>query len=264
MGRYVMVYFCKSKWKFSMKQRYFLRLAYNGKAFSGWQIQPNAPSVQQTLNEALSRLLREPVYVVGAGRTDTGVHAECMYCHFETTANIDELVFKLNRYLSHEVAVYDLKPVLPKAHARFDALWRSYIYRLHFDKSPFLYGLSYCHFTRLDFDAMNRAAALMVGEHNFRAFEKSRAQENTGICNVTRAEWVKEGNEWLFHITANRFLRNMVRAVVGTLIEIGEGKRPIESIPQLLQSENRSDAGTSVPPQGLYLSDIQYPDHIFI
>lgn len=246
-----------------MMQRYFLHLAYNGRTFHGWQIQPNARSVQQTLNDALTTLLREPIYVVGAGRTDTGVHARCMYAHFETSADVSQLTFKLNRYLSHEIVVFSLLPVSDDAHARFDALSRSYEYRLHVDKSPFLQGLSYQHYTQLDWERMNAAANYLLGEHNFRVFEKSRSQENNGLCTVMCAKWISQGDEWVFYISANRFLRNMVRAIVGTLIEVGEGRRHAESIPELMLTEKRSNAGTSVPPYGLYLSDIVYPDTIF-
>ncbi len=247
-------------------QRYFLHLAYNGIPFHGWQVQPNASTVQETLNQALSTILRDAIHVVGAGRTDTGVHASCMYAHFSANSifSVDELVFKLNRFLPQEIVVYKVMPVMPEAHARFDALSRSYEYRMHFGKSPFLLGRSYMHYRDLDVSAMNLAAQHLIGAHNFRAFEKSRAQENTGICDVAEAVWKQREKEVVFHITANRFLRNMVRAIVGTLIEVGEGKRTPDSIPILLQTEKRSNAGTSVPPHGLYLSNISYPDSIFI
>jgi tRNA pseudouridine38-40 synthase len=249
-----------------MTNRFFIHLAYNGKNYHGWQVQPNAPSVQATLDDALQTILREKVHAIGSGRTDTGVHASCMYAHFdiEKAPDIHKLIHALNSLLPHDIAVYNIRAVEPDAHTRFDAITRTYQYRVHFKKSPFLEGMSYRHFSVPDMQAMNVSARYLLGEQNFRAFEKTRAQENTGICNITRAEWVEEGEEWVFHITANRFLRNMVRAIVGTLLDVGMGKMNPDNIIEIIKSQKRVNAGTSVPPQGLYLADITYPEHIFI
>lgn len=247
--------------------RYFIKLQFNGKPFCGWQIQPNAISVQEVLQQALSTLLRENVQVTGAGRTDTGVHAKEMFAHFDTlqSVDMDQLAYRLNSILPKEIAVFWIKSVHEEAHARFSAVSRSYEYWVHFDKNPFLEGLSYRHHTPVDFQKMNRAAEYLIGEKSFRCFEKSHAEENTGICDLSRAEWEEASpGVWIFHISANRFLRNMVRAITGTLLEVGMGKRHAESIPELIASSSRTKAGVSVPAHGLYLSKVEYPNEIYL
>jgi tRNA pseudouridine38-40 synthase len=247
--------------------RYFIKLQFNGQPFCGWQIQPNAISVQEVLQKALSTLLRENVQVIGAGRTDAGVHAKEMFAHFDTSQSLetDHLTYRLNSILPKEIAVYWLKSVKEDAHARFSAVSRSYEYWMHFAKNPFLEGLSYRHHTPVDFEKMNRAAQYLIGEKSFRCFEKSHAEENTGICDLHRAEWKEVSpGVWVFHISANRFLRNMVRAITGTLLEVGMEKRRADSIPELLASSSRTKAGVSVPAHGLYLSKVEYPIEIYL
>ncbi|MCC5918458.1 MAG: tRNA pseudouridine(38-40) synthase TruA [Cryomorphaceae bacterium] len=247
-------------------QRYFMHFAYHGGNYHGWQFQKNAHSVQAELESALQTILRTEIRLVGAGRTDSGVHARTMYAHFDEKeiTNTQKLTHQLNALLPNDVSVFSIKPVKPDAHCRFDAISRTYHYRLHFGKNPFLQGLSYRHYSKLDYDAMNRAALLLHGQKNFRAFEKSRAQENTGICNVTEAEWKIVEDEWVFVITANRFLRNMVRAIVGTLLDVGMNKIQPEDVKTIIDSQNRTHAGTSVPAHGLYLVKVIYMDDIFI
>ena len=252
--------------------RYFILLSYNGAAFCGWQIQPDAPSVQQTLGEALSVLLHEKVEVTGAGRTDTGVSAIGYTAHFDTLcADVQGEGFrcKLNAILNKSVVVHAIFP--DPRHARFDAVRREYPYFLHRSKDPFVADRSWLCTYPLDFEAMNRAAALLAGTHDFSCFEKTGGNRKTPVCTVYEARWVPYepdhvrlmgypgGTHWYFRIAANRFLRNMVRAVVGSLIEVGRGRFAPEWIGTLLDGGGtRSDAGTSVPGHALFLSGVSY------
>ena len=247
--------------------RYFLRLAYDGSSFHGWQTQPNAVSVQQTIEEALATVLRSPTPIVGAGRTDTGVHARTMYAHFDTVSPIDnpaKLLSGLNRLVGPAVSLQQLIEVSADAHARFDAIERSYKYFIVYEKSPFLRNVSWHSPTVLDIGAMNQASALLCETSDFTSFAKLHSDARTNICDVRYARWEESDSIYgvpgiVFTITADRFLRNMVRAVVGTLVDVGRGKLSVEDFRQIIDSLDRCAAGTSMPPQGLFLWDVKYP-----
>lgn len=242
-------------------QRYFLYLKYDGTAYHGWQVQPNSRTVQEELQRALSTVLREEVSVTGAGRTDTGVHARMMVAHFDTCRDVDctQLVYKLNRLLPRDMSADRLIPVSGDAHARFSALSRTYHYYIHLRKDPFLRAYSCELFYSLDFDKMNRAAAMLLEHDDFAAFCKSNSDAKTTLCRVTEAQWVRDGEyQWHFVITANRFLRNMVRAVVGTLVDVGRGRVSVEGFRQIINGGCRSDAGESMPGNALFLENIEY------
>jgi len=246
-----------------LEQRYFIELSYNGAAYHGWQRQPNAMSVQQLLEEAMTVMLGKQVVLYGQGRTDTGVHATRFFVHFDFPEPLPEnLVVRLNGYLSEDVSIIKVFKVEPKAHARFSATSRKYAYRIHARKDPFAHRWSMRLYKPLDFDAMNQAAALLLEHQDFGCFARSGGGQQTNICTVTEAYWEQNGHQAVFYIRANRFLRNMVRAVVGTLLEIGYGRKPISWITELLEHGERSDAGSSVPACGLYLIDITYPESI--
>lgn len=250
------------------RHRYFMRLAYRGAPFHGWQIQPNAVSVQSTIESALSTIMRSPTAITGAGRTDTGVNASCMWAHFDLPSPLsspDSLIRGLNSLVGRDIAIYEIRPVRPDAHARFDASSRTYHYYTHRDKSPFLYPLSWQEPPAFDFDAMNRAARLLLDVDDFTSFAKLHSDARTNICRVTRAQWVSlPGDRHCFVITADRFLRNMVRAVVGTLVDVGRGKLSIDGFADIIARRDRCAAGTSMPPHPLFLHDITYPRDIFI
>ncbi len=251
--------------------RYFIRLSYSGASFCGWQIQSNAPSVQQELQRALSIVCKEEISVTGAGRTDTGVSALHYIAHFDTAARLDEnagqVIYKLNAILPRSVAVENLAVVADDAHARFDASSRLYRYRLHTGKDPF--ATCSLNWDRpLDLEAMNAAALRILGRRDFSCFEKTGSDNRTSLCTVTSAFWQEETTpeaqpdrvrRYVFTIKADRFLRNMVRATVGTLLEIGCGKQPPEWIDEVLASGSRSAAGQSVPGEPLFLAGIEYP-----
>ena len=248
--------------------RYFIRISFKGSAYSGWQRQENAPSVQAALEHALSLYLSEPVEVCGAGRTDAGVHALHYIAHFDSN-QLDILdrhidyVYKLNAILPSDISVHAMTLVSPDAHARFDALLRSYQYYIHLVKNPFVQEFSlFCPYL-LNLDDMNQAAALLLGTHDFSAFAKLHSNNKTDVCTVTKALFTPVSSEYysgiLFEISANRFLRNMVRAIVGTLIDVGRGKIAPEGILSVLSKKDRNAAGTSVSAQGLFLYKIDYP-----
>ncbi|WP_313368636.1 tRNA pseudouridine(38-40) synthase TruA [Sphingobacterium mizutaii] len=243
--------------------KYFLEIAYNGTAYHGWQIQDNAVSVQEKLNQALSILLREEVETIGAGRTDSGVHAKQLFVHFSSKAKVlenkDRFVHSLNALMPFDISAKRLIEVAAEAHARFDATQRSYEYHVHFQKDPFLHEFSWQLRDKPDVEKMNIAALDLLGRQDFSCFSKSNTQVFTNYCDIKRAEWLWDGDRLVFHISADRFLRNMVRAIVGTLMEIGLGKKPIEHIKEVIQSMDRSKAGTSVPACGLYLTEVNYP-----
>lgn len=247
--------------------RWFVKLSYDGGAFHGWQSQPNATSVQQTLEEALSVMLRRPVALTGAGRTDTGVHARTMFAHFDTDAplpDIPAMIRGLNRLCGRDIAVDDIFRVADDAHARFDATSRTYKYFVTFAKSPFLRGCSWHSPSPLDVEAMNRAAALLPDTDDFTSFAKLHSDARTNICRVSHARWEAWKNDFgvpgiVFTITADRFLRNMVRAVVGTLVDVGRGKISIDEFREIIACRDRCSAGTSMPPQALFLWDVTYP-----
>lgn len=244
-------------------RRFFLEIAYNGTAYHGWQLQENAISVQHRLNEALHKILRCPVETIGAGRTDTGVHAKQLFVHFDVPTDrikdVDRFLHSLNALLPHDIAAYRIFPVNEKAHARFDAIERAYEYHVHFCKNPFLLHSSWQLRDIPDIALMNEAAALLIGTQDFGCFSKSRTQVYTNICTVMQAYWQETDEGLVFHIRANRFLRNMVRAIVGTLLEIGFKKRAPTSMLETIGSKDRSKAGISVPAHGLYLTKVVYP-----
>ena len=248
------------------KYRYFMRLSYRGLPFHGWQIQPHDNSVQETLEQALGIVLRSPTALTGAGRTDTGVNARTMLAHFDVASPLpqpDLLRHKLNGLVGRDIAIHSIFPVAAHAHARFDACSRTYKYFAHSEKSPFLYPLSWqCH-PDLDFSLMNEAATHLMGFHDFTSFSKLHTDVKHTNCLVTHAAWQREGEQWVFTITANRFLRNMVRAVVGTLVEVGRHKITVSDFCRIVESRNRCNAGTSMPGHALWLWDIAYPYTIF-
>lgn len=246
--------------------RYFIDFEYNGTAYHGWQLQPNANSVQAEMEKAFSTIFRRPTSLVAAGRTDTGVHAKQMFAHFDTEnpiENIGMLVAKLNGLLPPDIAIHDILPVREGAHARFDATGRTYEYWLTNKKSAFRQHLvTRSHFT-LDYAKMNDAAEVILQEKDFASFCKVHTDVKTTICDVRRAYWEQRGDCWVFTIEADRFLRNMVRATVGTLIEVGRGNMTKEQLRQVLREKSRCAAGQSMPADGLYLVKIDYPEEIF-
>ena len=245
--------------------RYFLTLAYNGTAFHGWQRQPNAISVQQALEEALRTLLREPIAIVGAGRTDTGVHAKKMIAHFDTNQAIDFQKFKyrVNGFLKNDISLNDIYKVKVDAHARFSATSRTYEYCVSRTKNPFSTN-SYFLTKSLDVESMKKACKFLHGNHDYTSFAKLHSENYTNNCEVYIANWKEDETSLVFTIKANRFLRNMVRAIVGTLIEVGEGKISFSDIETILLLKDRAKAGYSVPANGLSLIDIEYPKDILI
>ena len=248
------------------KHRYFVFFSYDGTAYHGWQIQPNAASVQECLNKALSTLLREPIETLGAGRTDAGVNAKHMAAHFDCGRKVDGiwLTDKLNRILPPDIAVDSVRAVRPSAHARFDATARTYHYHVYLNKNPFLrHFATRLHFVP-DFDLMNRAAEELLHTSDFTSFSKLHTDVKTNICRVTYAKWTEvEPGLWRFEITADRFLRNMVRAVVGTLLEVGRGRMTLEDFRGVIDCKNRCAAGDSVPGNALALVNVRYPEDLF-
>jgi tRNA pseudouridine38-40 synthase len=244
--------------------RYFVQLSYDGSHFHGWQRQPNALSVQEVLEAALSKILRqEKVITTGCGRTDTGVHATEFYAHFNAMNAIEDaeqVVFRVNQVLPKSIAIQRIFPVGDKAHSRFDATERGYHYFLHFKKDPFLHQRSMYYPYELDMEKMNAAAQYLIRQGDFSSFCKSGGGQKTNICDVRKAEWsVNEKGQWVFHIVADRFLRNMVRAVVGTLIEVGRGKLEVAAMQEIIELQQRGAAGDSVYACGLYLTQVSYP-----
>lgn len=244
-------------------QRYFIQLSYDGTKYHGWQTQPNAIAVQEVLDKTLSTVLRQPIETLGCGRTDTGVHAKDFYAHFDFVDSSiqDEGNFlrSINSVLPHDIAIKNIIPVNTDAHARFDATLRSYEYHIHFNKDPFKHGYSWLLRDVPDLKLMNEAGRIIMEYIDFSCFSKSNTQVFTNNCKISRAEWVKEGEGIVFHISADRFLRNMVRAIVGTMIMVGKKEIEPEEVRGIIESKNRSNAGTSVPACGLYLTDIKYP-----
>lgn len=241
--------------------RYFMKLAYSGSNYCGWQRQPNEPSVQQTIEEKLSMVLNTPTSVLGCGRTDSGVHATNFTLHFETSRTVDipRLVHQLNATLPADIAIYDIFVVPDDWHARFTAKERSYEYHIHYKKSPFMQQRSWLMKNKLNQDAMQQACTYLIGEQDFTSFAKVHSDVNNHICFIKEARWEFNEEGAIFHITANRFLRNMVRAIVGTLVQIGENKLTAESMKEIITKQNRGAAGKSVPAHGLYLTNITYP-----
>ncbi len=241
--------------------RYFVWFSYDGMAYHGWQIQPNGNSVQAELQRALSTLLREEISVTGAGRTDAGVHARQMVAHFDFSVAIDleQLAYKLNRILPCDIAVDRVELVDDDMHARFSATSRTYHYYIHTKKDPFSRPYSTELHYELDFDKMNEAGRILMTYDDFGAFCKSHSDVKTTLCHVTKAEWVQTSEtSWYFEITANRFLRNMVRAVVGTLIDVGRGRLTLDDFRKVIEGKRRTEAGESMPANALFLENIRY------
>jgi tRNA pseudouridine38-40 synthase len=248
--------------------RYFIYLAYNGARYCGWQRQPNGMSVQQRLEEVLSTVLRQAVSVVGAGRTDAGVHARIMVAHFDVSAPVEnppQLTDRLNRMLPEDIAVYRIMAVNGSAHARFDALSRTYKYCIADRKNPFEHEwVCRMSLRNVRFDAMNEACTVLSEYSDFTSFSKLHTDVKTNNCRIIGARWERDGETWVFTIKADRFLRNMVRAIVGTLLEVGRGKITVDGFRRIIEAKDRCKAGTSAPAGGLALVDIAYPDGIFI
>jgi tRNA pseudouridine38-40 synthase len=240
--------------------RYFIKLAYNGSRYHGWQYQPNASSVQETINKAISTLLNSEISIMGAGRTDTGVHAKIMYAHFdfEPPFNKTSLVHKLNSFLPKDIVIYDIIVVEEAAHARFDALKRTYTYQINTFKDPFLQEQSWYFHQELDIDLMNEAAMLLFNHIDFQCFSKVNTDVGTFDCTIFEANWKQNNNRLVFTISANRFLRNMVRSIVGTLVNVGLHKITLDDFNSIIVDKNRDKAGFSVPAHGLYLTEIEY------
>ena len=250
-------------------QRYFIQLSYNCTNYHGWQVQKNAVSVQEILNDKLSIILRQPIETTGCGRTDTGVHAKDFFAHFDageesmvhgpwSMEKKESLLRSINAVLPVDIAVKDLFPAAADANARFDAKLRTYEYHIHFNKDPFKNGYSWELRDRPDLEPMNKAAQLMMAYTDFSCFSKSNTQVKTNNCKITYARWEETESGIVFRISADRFLRNMVRAIVGTLIMVGRKEIEPEAVKQIIESKNRSKAGTSVPACGLYLTEVKY------
>lgn len=247
-------------------KRYFLELSYRGTQFHGWQIQKNAFTVQECLETALSTYFQTPISVMGSGRTDTGVHASMQVCHFDLELIFDREKFlkAINAILPKDISIHSIRKVKPDAHARFHALERSYVYRIIFRKSPFLDGLAWQYFFDPDVDKMNLAAKALLRHDDFESFSKVHTEVNHFLCQIKYARWEQKDDELLFHITANRFLRGMVRTIVGTLLDVGLGRRSVDEMDLIIESRNRLKAGKASPAKGLFLSRIEYPKDIYL
>lgn len=245
--------------------RYFVELSYNGKNYHGWQKQPNAISVQEVIENVLRNVTRVDSAVVGCGRTDTGVHASQFFLHFEVDEilDIENLIFKLNSCLPVDIAIHKMFLVSDKDHARFSATFRSYEYRIYLKKNPFFIDTSWQVFNQsYDIVKMNEAAKILFEYTNFKCFSRSRTDVKTYNCKIMRAEWIQENDLIVFHITADRFLRNMVRAIVGTLLQVGQSKISLQEFREIVESQDRSFAGASVKARGLFLTQVGYPEKI--
>ncbi|MBN3035977.1 MAG: tRNA pseudouridine(38-40) synthase TruA [Bacteroidales bacterium] len=249
-------------------QRYFIRMAFDGTRYHGWQQQTNAMTVQEEMNRRLTRMLREKIMVTGCGRTDAGVHAREYCAHFDTTLPLpdspEQLTGRLNGFLPPDIALFSILPVRPDAHARFDAIARTYEYHVSLIKDPFLSRYAFLPGHIPDMETMNRAAAILPEYDDFSSFVKAGSQAENHLCHIEKARWEHEGHLMIFTITANRFLRNMVRAIVGTLLEIGSGKHEPAWIREVIERKDRCAAGESVPAGGLYLTHVVYPKEIFL
>jgi tRNA pseudouridine38-40 synthase len=251
----------------STTSRYFIQLSYNGTNFNGWQIQPNGITVQEELEKGLEILLGIQIGVTGCGRTDTGVHASQFYAHFDIDESVmviscDQLKYKLNLFLPVSIVIHEIFKVKPDIHARFSAVSRTYRYQISTEKNPFSNGLTWFYHHPLDMEAMNRAAVILMEYNDFSCFSKTRTQVKTNLCTITKAFWEQDGSMLVFTITADRFLRNMVRAIVGTMLDVGREKISLDDFRKVIEGKNRSNAGFSVPPQGLFLLKVEYNDFI--
>lgn len=245
--------------------RYFFEIAYNGANYHGWQIQKNAKSIQEVITDHLRTKLREDIDIVGSGRTDKGVHAFQQYFHTDIIKSIDPDDFKLdmNGFLPPDIVIRRIRKVSDKAHARFDAVRRSYKYELITSRDPFKHHYAYYFFGDLDLNLLNKASKHLLGIQNFESFSKVKTKVDNFNCEIFDANWKMENNSITFSISANRFLRGMVRAIVGTLLEIGLGKISPSQIKKIIELKDRKEAGQSVPAKGLYLTEVTYPESIF-
>ncbi|SHK57732.1 tRNA pseudouridine38-40 synthase [Chryseobacterium polytrichastri] len=247
-------------YRYFITLRYFIEFSYSGKNYFGYQIQPNAISVQEELEKALSTILREKIKTTGAGRTDTGVHAKKIYAHFDTEQVIsDQLCHRLNGFLPADISIKRIFEVRDDFHARFDATFRTYEYYISMEKNPFTQDSAWQHWRKpLDIDKMNEACKILFEYEDFTSFAKLHTDNKTNLCKMYKAEWEQNGTELKFTVSANRFLRNMVRAIVGTMVEVGSGKIKPEDLRKVIENKNRNSAGTSAPAQGLFLVDVGY------
>ena len=263
-----MLFYCfQNLYLCGVKRRYFIRFAYDGTAYCGWQVQPNELSVQEVLTKALCTILRtEDIEIVAAGRTDAGVHARNMVAHFDVEDRLPaglDLVNKLNSLLPSDISVIEIREVKPEVHARFDALSRRYEYHLVLQKDVFRHPFAMRIYNPLDFDRMNEAAKILFEYTDFTSFSKLHTDVKTNNCKIMAARWEQREEEWIFIVEADRFLRNMVRAIVGTLLEVGRGKMTIDEFRQVIDAKNRCNAGSSVPAKGLFLVEVTYPKNIY-
>jgi tRNA pseudouridine38-40 synthase len=246
--------------------RYFIQLSFNGEAYHGWQSQKDSNSVQDELCKALSVILKSEITVTGAGRTDAGVHAKDFYAHFDSeknNLNENKFIFKLNKFLPSDIAIKNIFKVKPNAHARFDAISRTYVYQIIKNKNPFYTNSAYYYYGDLDIALMNKASEILFEYSDFTSFSKVKTQTKTNNCKIMKAQWEQKEDLILFTIKANRFLRNMVRAIVGTMLEVGKNKISLKDFENIIESKNRSNAGYSVPAKGLFLINVEYSEKIF-
>ena len=246
--------------------RYFFEIAYNGRNYAGWQSQTNAIGVQSVVEGVLSKMLRSETQIVASGRTDTGVHCRQQFFHVDIEKGFDrdELLHRINSFLPRDIVINRIGTVKADASARYNAVERTYQYMITRTKNPFLEGLAWHYFKPVDLDAMNTAAALLIGEQDFECFSKVKTDVNHFICAIKHAQWTKRGELLEFEITANRFLRGMVRAIVGTLLDVGTGKTSVDQFQLIIRSRDRKKAGANVPPYGLYLTRVKYPPGVFV
>ncbi len=247
--------------------RYFLEISYDGTEYHGWQYQPNGISVQEMIESKLSLIIKQPTTILGSGRTDAGVHAMRQYAHFDCDAfpcPIDEFMYRLNRTLPKDIGIRAIHPVIEKAHARFDATLRSYHYHITYVKDPFRHKYRYTLWHELDIEKMHQAAKILFEYNDFASFCKSNHDAKTTLCKIHKAEWVESPGQLNFIISADRFLRNMVRAIVGTMVELGKGQITLDDFRRIIETKDRQAAGFSSPASGLFLAEVHYPDHIWI
>ncbi len=246
--------------------RFFFEISYNGTNYAGWQSQQNATGIQAVVEDAVSKLLRAEIKIVGSGRTDTGVHCEQQFFHadIEKSFDVENLIQRLNSLLPKDISIHSIRKVKPDASARYNAIERTYQYRITRGKNPFLESLAWHYFKPADIKTMNKAASLLLGEHDFESFSKVKTDVNHFVCDVKKASWSEDDEKLGFTITANRFLRGMVRAIVGTLLDVGSGKISVKEFQSIITSKDRKKAGANVPPHGLYLTKVKYPSSIFI
>lgn len=250
-----------------MPQRYFIKLSFDGSRYHGWQQQDNAISVEHKINEALTTILRQEVKITGCGRTDAGVHAKEFYAHFETERPIEageKMVYNLNSLLPDDIVIDNIFKVKPDAHARFSAVKRTYQYVINSRRDPFTQDYEYFFFRKLDVGQMNQACDILMEHKDFSCFSKTHTQVNNFFCTIYEAWWETQDSRYIFTITANRFLRNMVRAIVGTMLDVGLHKTDLEEFRNIIEKGSRSDAGMSVAAKGLFLTRVEYPEDIFI